>query len=443
MATKITKTIGSSGRDFTSLKTFAQWLASQALIAADAWVDALVYNDQGTSDTGFVYLQPATHDLTHYCVVRPADGLGVNDLNSTGALDYGTSGIQLTTSVGSGLAIGSGVSVQGFRVLVPAETAGTNNDSAIGMGTHNWDNPTSYICDFKYNRVNIQCGLAGDSNIVVLNPGNHATTTQISDNVFIHTANQGFCLKQDLNGSFERNTVVRRGTAVGFATIINSGYGGATVRDNVFINCSSAPVRLDVALGTCSNNFTNTAMTGDTTGYTVVTGTNALVQDESSDLRPTPNGPLIGAASAAAQTTSDIRGNNRGTEPDVGALQLNPATPLPLGEITSTIVDGQTITVSGTTTNSPTSGSASVAPASVPNGAQALGPTAVTLGDGTFTVSWNNVFPGNYQGASITFTNAGGTGPAAGGSSNMTILGISGSLMATIAASGVITLPSA
>ena len=148
-----------------------------------------------------------------------------------------------------------------------------------------------------------------------------------------------------------------------------------------------------------------------------------------SDLRPSVGSALLGAASASAISTNDIRGNNRGATPDVGAVQLNPAPALPTGTITSQTLNGQILTISGTTTNVPTSGSISIAVGSPANGAVAIGSTALTLGSGTFTVTISGISPGNYSTPSITLTNTGGTGIVTGASS-FVINGISGNPIA-------------
>jgi hypothetical protein len=89
----------------------------------------------------------------------------------------------------------------------------------------------------------------------------------------------------------------------------------------------------------------------------------------------------------------------------------NPATAV----ITAVTFDGQDVTVSGTTTNVPTSGMGSItADATTPAGAVTQGPVALTLGSGTFSVTFTGVPTGSYSGQVITVTNGSGTVQASG-----------------------------
>lgn len=75
----------------------------------------------------------------------------------------------------------------------------------------------------------------------------------------------------------------------------------------------------------------------------------------------------------------------------------------PTGVITSIIVDGQDVIVSGTTTNAPTSGLATL------TGTISYGAFPLTLGTGTFTVTFPSVASGIYSSETITVTNVAGT----------------------------------
>lgn len=97
----------------------------------------------------------------------------------------------------------------------------------------------------------------------------------------------------------------------------------------------------------------------------------------------------------------------------------------PTAAITSQTVNGQSVTISGTTTASPTSGLASLTASA--NGAVSVGPASVNLGSGTFSVTFTGVAPGDYSAPTITITNAAGTATASGGST-IRILGATGIL---------------
>lgn len=105
--------------------------------------------------------------------------------------------------------------------------------------------------------------------------------------------------------------------------------------------------------------------------------------------------------------------------------QFASAAPAPTGVITSIVVSGQTVTVSGTTANVPASGLATIPAATTPNGAVSQGPSAVTLAGGTFTIAFAAVPPGNYAAPVVTLTNANGTATATGGSA-FEVLGVDG-----------------
>jgi hypothetical protein len=106
----------------------------------------------------------------------------------------------------------------------------------------------------------------------------------------------------------------------------------------------------------------------------------------------------------------------------VGALQLTPAPPLSTAVITRIEADGQTVIVSGTATQSPTSGTVLL----TATGGEAVtaGPSAVTLGAGTFTVTFPGLPTGTYS-VTGSVTNAGGTSVMQGGGT-VTILGLMG-----------------
>ncbi len=143
----------------------------------------------------------------------------------------------------------------------------------------------------------------------------------------------------------------------------------------------------------------------------------------------TPTSVTISAAyptstftyTAASSGTKTISVTNNGGLSNPGSIRFNAAAPAiaPTGVITSIVVDGQKVTIRGTTENTPTSGAATIT-ATV--GGETLGPSALTLGAGTFAIVFARVKPGTYS-PTITLTNAGGTNTATGGES-FKILGI-------------------
>jgi hypothetical protein len=228
---------------------------------------------------------------------------------------------------------------------------------------------------------------------------------------------------------FQRNTFISRGTAAGLTGALSYDLTGATYRDNVFVGCGSKPLNRDSG-GTpasITNNFADTAITGVSTGFTVAAN---LIQG-TNDLRPATGGPLIGAATANAQNTSDIRGKFRGMVPDVGASMLNSAALPNVANAVITRIDvlGQKVTVTGTYNSTFTSATASMAAAATPNGAVST-TTSVNASGGNFTAEFRSVHPGNYAVPVITFTNQSGAGGCSGG--NPVVVGVPAAPTVTI-----------
>jgi len=399
------KTIG-TGMDFATLKTFATWLQSKSLVGDNENVTAYVYENQPFAATANTNLTPLTSSATNTCTIKPAPGLGVNDLDTTGAVWFPSTGILLQLHVYASLTAGPFVKMSGFLIDVVYDGAAANSYDygLIVQGT------------LQYNRIR------SNANAPAVIAGLGGNVTNVADNFFLQTGGTGSAILNGWSGTTQRNTFVRTGSATG-TLFANNSYSLGYLYNNTFVNGGGAPITGSTLQGS-SNNYTDTALT---TAIPGVIYAGNLITNATSDIRPSAAGPLIAAASSTAISTNDLRGNNRGPFPDVGAIQLSSAIPLPQGTITSQVLNGQQLVITGTTTNLPTSGSLSIAPGSTPNGGTAIGPIAVTLGSGSFTVTVNGIVPGNYASPSITFTNTGGTGSTATGAVGFTINGITGS----------------
>jgi hypothetical protein len=112
---------------------------------------------------------------------------------------------------------------------------------------------------------------------------------------------------------------------------------------------------------------------------------------------------------------------------------LHPDIPLATALITSVVIDGQTVTVSGTVTGSPSSGYATLEPPISDGSMQ--GPTPITLVGDTFTITWEGVPAGEYAPPTITVVNAGGPASYTTGGSAVNIIGIFGNIEVAIATS--------
>jgi hypothetical protein len=411
----VVKTIG-TGKDFENLKTFGAWLDTQDLVSQQVSVIGEVYND--TTMTGATWITIGAYNNTYNATVRPVPGLGVADLDPDDALDYGTEGIEITIDASS-YRFGKGVTVTGFRIFFK-ETAGNVAMASSG------DSVVPSI--LRRNRIKSQ--RAGFAFL----GGEYQARSIVTDNLFIQEKNAGGFFETWVDTAFERNTMATRATGSisdGALKIGTTGsFTGFVVKNNAFINCGNTPLvnPQRVAAANLLNNFTNMALTTPVAGITANTAT-AFVRNASNDYRPSVNSPLVGAADDSAIDVRDLRNIARGGDPDVGAIQGAVVAALTLVTITTTAVDGQEVTISGTTMFDPTSGTISLVPADTdPDGAQLVGPITVTLTPGQFTAKFLGTPPGNYKIPVITMINAGGVSSVVNGGEAISILGVVASI---------------
>lgn len=421
MTTLVTKrfnsagTVGVNGVDFNQEVQLRNYINGLDLVATDQSITVLITGTLALA--AGVSHKPLSSDNTRRVVYKPDTGVGVNDLNRS-TFAQGSSGAAISfTRSDYNVSLGTGVDVIGMRILI--------SGSGISQITNEGANANStYDNIWKYNRIydsSINSG-AGSS----LQFGVNASKTLFTDNLVVVSgpANRT-AIQASINGNYERNTFVALSSAAGNSTGLSTTYGSVTSKNNLFLGFN-VPMQAGI---TSSNNFSNTAIaSGVTSGVTVNTTVGALVVNATNDFRPTANGPLINAASVDAKSTNDILGNNRGPSPDAGAWQLNPFSPSPTGTVTKIDVVGQSVTITGTTANTPTSGMASLSAASVAyNGAVAQAPKSVTLATGTFTVTFDNVPVGLYT-LDITLSNAGGANSVSNPVGNANVVGATGTL---------------
>lgn len=383
-----------AGKDYSTLNAFATFINSYDLVANSKIYIAEVYDNF----SGTVSITPVTFDADHYVIIRPVKGLGVNDINDGGALDFSNYGVKLS---GGDLTFGPGTLVQGFRIL----TANADVFNFAGVEISN----NRFLIN-STNNIQISTGFG---------------FAKVKNNLFIKVTSSAAVINDYWQSKFIGNTFITRGAATEFRLF--GGYGGvAEVRDNVFFNCGTTPVTDPNGYVTnlITNNYTNVVPT-NTKGMVVNTNSSLFFKNASTDYRPIDGGILLGAATASQISTADIRGKNRGPTPDVGSVQLNAYIPVPTLTITSTVVDGQTVTISGTITNSATSGIATLNPAATPNGATQIS-SAITITGSTFSVVFADIDPGNYLSPVITAINVGGMSTPASGAAPISILTITG-----------------
>lgn len=403
------------GQTHATLKDFATWLSTRDLVDNNEIVHAYVINDQLPADlSGPLRLETLNRsgtDLTHYCVISPAPGMSVNDIQSESPLNYGEAGIELivnSASSSNAINIGAGVSIEGFRIT-GKQTIGATGHCIFTVPPARVSTPPRQSESGALRKNRIRANVMQENSILITGEG--FAGGGMYDN-YIELTDTGVVTSSS-SARIERNTIVKRGAGQGTKAFHAGKYAG-TYANNVFLGCGSVPYTSENGLSTVENNLTNVAMTTPLTGVTYASD---IVVDPATDVRLKIGSLAIGAASVSAHSTRDIFNVNRGLLPDVGAHQLNGFISVPEATITYWDIDGTNVTISGTVTNSPISGSLSVEVNSAnPAGASPISPTPVQINDGTFSVTVNNVSGGNYNAPTITFTNEGGVSkPATGG----------------------------
>lgn len=137
-----------------------------------------------------------------------------------------------------------------------------------------------------------------------------------------------------------------------------------------------------------------------------------------------------GTAPSSDNTTAPNGIRQQGTSTDIGAWEYPNAIQAPSANITAVNVSGQTVTVYGTTTGSPTSGSMSLIPASVSgNNAVGKGPTAITFDSGTFTAQFTGVIVGRYD---TNYTVSNSSYPNINGANSYGVIDVVGALATSV-----------
>lgn len=380
------------------IPAFAAWVRTRDMVANDEQVLAHVYNN--FSSTADVNLSPTKFSASNYARMMPAPGLGVNDLDPTGVLDYGTVGIELV--INNNMRVSHGMSVEGFRILCanPSTTVPAIFLARAANASPYF--PGIYDCRMLRNRIRHT-----GSGMAAVSCDQYASTSIFSDNLVFGESATGVPVIT-YSTAADRNTYISRGAGAGRPGAESR--STSVHRDSVFAYCGAVPVTR--TSGTFTNNFTDQTISGTATGFTV----NANLIESATDARPKAGGALIDAASASADNTTDIRGGFRGTVPDAGAVMRTAVTlpAAPNATITDITVVGQRVTVTGTFTSNVTGYTADLTAAATPNGAVST-TGVVTFSGSTFTAVFSNVIPGNYNKPSVLLSNQGGTGTSSGG----------------------------
>lgn len=230
--------------------------------------------------------------------------------------------------------------------------------------------------------------------------GLYHPNSRVTSSLVIQRSNREMAINIDGKTAFLENVTIIRPS-----NFTSGGNGVYTVSDgNTFRNC--------VALGfsefanqpnAIGSQGTNNACSGTinfgTNNKENLTPSNEVVS-LLNDFRLKTGSNLInaGATPSSYNTLAPNGVRQQGTAADIGAWEFPDTLVAPSATVTAVSVTGQNVTISGTTTGVPTSGTASVSPALVPyNSAVAAGPVAITFGSGTFSVTFTALKVGKYN----------------------------------------------
>jgi hypothetical protein len=425
MTTQITKTFG-TGKDFTTAAALATYVNGLDPVALDQNVRIELFAPLTFPNS----IGPVSSDDTRRVLITAPVGASVNALNpNTLDVTATMTGAKLTLPrYRYGLAIGPGLDLEDLILDI----------------TQDWGDPIFFsghwaeTFDNRVRRNRILDHSTTTSASFVFGATNNVT--DFTDNLVVVEGAAGKVFYQDnLSNVVKRNTFVGRSTALNAMQVAYAQYGGGSILNCAFINCGNNISSTTIPTTNCYSNTTPTV--GQIAGITVVTAAGGLVVNEASDFRPSATGGLINTATASANGTNDIEGNNRGTTPDVGAWELSPTIPSPTGTITSAVIsNGTTVTLSGTSANTPTSGVATLTPTvAAYNSGTLQGPLTVTLGSGTFSAVFNNVPVGQYS-VAVSLSNTGGTAPATNNAGIVNVVGATGTVTSHVLSGSVLTI---
>lgn len=381
-----------TGRDVATLA--AAWAAVPADVVASGNSYILeAYNDSEFVVGSNLVLTGKTTDAAHTILIRPAAGHSFRDHANvaTNALVYNQAngvGMRFNFNYTEGLTINNDwVTVQGMQFW----HSGGGNVTGVLIGT---GRTGSVIDNCLVRMTSSNTGVAGIS----LNSG----TVRSTHITLLGATSTGVYMGSSTSKA-ENVTVAR------VSTQARAGYGfnAPGLTGGSIINCAvfNAPFGVNNSF-TGSNNASDGVVGFGTNNKENLVFADQFV-DTTNDFRTKAGSALIDAGTApnAANTLAPTGVRQQGTAADIGFWEFPSATQAPTATITAINVSGRTVTISGTTTGTPTSGLASIAPAAgAGNNAVAQGPTALTLGTGTFTVQFTNVVVGRYSPA-LTVSN--------------------------------------
>lgn len=396
MSTIVKVGSASTGRDFPGpIEAIAAIPADITATSGDYILE--FYPDSEFVITGLMKITGKITDASHRIILRAAAGLGYRTMTNAvaNALRYNpTNGVAIksTSSYTDMLTIDNDyVVIDGLQM----QHLTINGSSGIGV-------PAGRV------------GVIIDGVVMDYHPNNNASAfyspsskVQNATIILHNDSSRGVNFDYGTSGSAENVTVLRAaGAPVTGAAFLASGGGSANVK---VVNCAAFGMS-NFIVGAippdnCHNNATDLATLGVGTGLTSLVYADQFVSNDATaglDLRTKDGSALInaGAAPSAGNINAAVGPRQQGTSADIGSWEHPEAVQAPSATVTNIAVDSGTgnVTVSGTTTGFPTSGNASLAVSNVPyNSGVAQGPAALTIGSGTFSVTFNAVLAGRYS----------------------------------------------
>lgn len=403
-------TVG-TGKQYADFKTAVDYAKTQNPISEGVILCFEIYENQ-SPPTVDMFMPGGTTNSDYYVIFRfvpgfnqsyDGDGVAVNSTNSGGTLTFNSA----TPSF-----LQAGIVFEDMNV----KFSGTAATHALKV-QYNFS---------SRNQTFRRCRIIVDlTNSYAIETGNNNSTLVLEDSLVFFGSTCTSALYKNIQGNvFEsRNTYIRLGSP-GYVGI-GSAFGNKT--DCVYSNSQGSSYGFtdgSTTYATCiSDNASDTR-----TGFTIVDPVTMF--SASNDFRPKTNGSLINKAGASAQNTNDLFNKSRGTNPNAGAVQRDFLPGAPQGtfsdpQVIVTTGNTRRVIVSGTTTGTPTSVMGSLTPTSK-SGNHAVAQNAVTgtVGNGTFSIVFNNVAVGEYT-QTVTLTNS-ISSSSVSGNSTVNVVGADG-----------------
>lgn len=369
-------------------------------------------------------------------------GLSSNFTGAWSRVNHGGfSGLGVQFAVAQVTSTGSG------KTITPVWSSGLVYGPTCTLLFFNVSDPAACIAELNAEGTRLQLDNSGDTTPLTLG----ITAGSTSDLVYMYDARyttsgaippeaSGYTTiitEADLRGTTAR-LARKNSVAVGTnsATTQDTNYSGLIVFVIRDIGGAAAVLSLPTGAATGPNSSSGSVSTN--------TGSGTLYWVTTTSATP-PSAGTIKAGSSQAVTGTGVQNvTSGGLSPSTtyynhfiqvsGGLDSNivsssgfttpsAGTP-PTVAITSQVVAGQSLTLSGTYTGTPTSATATVPAAAVPNGAVTQGPSAVTYGSGTWSITFTGLSPGDYDPPTVTMANGSGSDDDAG--SAFTVMEIDG-----------------